>query len=142
PVTAGAPAEHAHLRAIDNSLGDQVVDARHDVFVALLEITADDVGFVLFAVVGRPPVVGHQYRVARTGVSLRAVAAIEAEHIGGCRSAVDGDDQWIAMPLLISDWLDQNSTDGLPVGGLPIDLFFVAKREVADLWIGVGKLAP
>ena len=92
PVTAGAPAEHAHLGAIDDSLGDQVVDARHDVFVALLEIVADDVGFVLFAVVGRAAVVWHQHSVAGAGVSLRAITAIEAEHIGSCRSAKNESD--------------------------------------------------
>ena len=96
-MAAGAPAEHSHLRAVDNSLRDQVIDTGHDVFVALLEIVADDVGLVHLTVVGGPAVIRQQHRVTGTRISLRTISAVEAEHVGGGRSAVYRHDQRIAI---------------------------------------------
>ena len=39
-VAARAPAERAHLRAVDHALRDEVVDAGHDVLIALREVVA------------------------------------------------------------------------------------------------------
>ena len=68
PVTAGAPAEHAHLRAVDDALRDQRVHARHDVVDSPSEVVARRLDLVLLAVVRRAAVVGHEHRVARAGV--------------------------------------------------------------------------
>ena len=141
-MTPGAPAEHAHLRAVDDALRNQVVDARHDVFVALLEIIADDVRLVLLAVIGRAAIVRQQHRVPRTRVSLRAVSAVEAEHVGRCRAAMDGDDQRIPSARLVTNRLDENPADSLAVGRFPADLLLLAERKVTCLRVGVGKLSP
>ncbi len=51
---------------------------------------------VSFAVVRGPAVVGLEHRVAGAGIYLWAVAAVEAEHVGGRGAAVNGDDEQVA----------------------------------------------
>jgi hypothetical protein len=114
-VTAGAPAEDAHLRAVDDPLRDQVIDAGHDVFVAPLEVIADDVGLVRLAVVRRPAIVGTKHDVSCASIHLGAVAAVEPEHVRACGPAVDRDDEGIAATSLIPDWFDEHSGDCLAV---------------------------
>ena len=82
PVATGAPSERAHAVAVHDALGDEVVDAGHDVVEAQGEVVADDVGAVGVAVVGGAPVVGLEHGVPGAGVDLGAVSAVEAEDVG------------------------------------------------------------
>ena len=52
------------------------------------------------------------------------------------------DDQRIAFAGLVSDRLHEHAARHLAVGRRPRDFLFVAEREVAHLWVGVGELSP
>ena len=119
---------------VDQPLRDQVIDAGHDVVEPRREVVADDVRLVLETVVGGAAVVGQQDRVARAGVHLRAVAAVEAQHIGGRGTAVNGDDQRVALALLVADGTCTSTPPTMrPVLRLPGDLFRLAEGEAASL---------
>ena len=63
------------------------------------------------AVIRRLTVVGHQHGVAGARVHLRAVPAVEAQHVGSGRTAVNGNDEGIAFPGLITDRLEEHPAD-------------------------------
>ncbi len=95
-----------------------------------------------FAVVGRAAVVGTEHHVAGARVHLRPVAAVEAEHVGRGRPAVNGDDERVALAGLVADRLDEHAAHLRAVGRRPRDFFLLAEREVAHLRIGIRQLHP
>src|SRR6266513_2833592 len=97
---------------------------------------------MLLAVIAGAAIVRHEHRITSPSVRLRAVAASEPKHVGGSGSAVNRNDRRITSSGLVANWLDENPTDGLSIGRLPADFFFIAECEIADLRLGVGPLAP
>ena len=106
PVPTGAPAQHAHLGLVHQALRDERINAGHDVVVARLEVVADDAVFVRFAIVRGATVVGHQHRPTLPRIHLRAVAAVERQLIGRCRTAMNGHNERILLTGSVADRLE------------------------------------
>ena len=71
PVPAGTPTQGAHTVRIRDALGNQVVNAGHDVVEAECEVIADDIGAMGVTVVAGATVVRLQHSIASASVDLR-----------------------------------------------------------------------
>src|SRR5215831_14424843 len=116
PVAAGAPSHHAHLVAVYEADVNQVINAGHNVVIALAEIIAADLHLELLAVIGRTAVIRQQADVTCARVYVRVVAGsrVEVERRSSGGAAVNLDDQRIAFASLVIDRLTSTPPTILP----------------------------
>src|ERR1041384_3345072 len=143
-MAACTPAHRAHLVAVDDSLGYQIVDAGHNIVIAESKIISRNFHSVLLAVVRRASIVRKKTRVARSGVDVRvvAIARVKVQQIGARWTAVNLDDQRISLALLVADGFHEYAFYHAAVARFPLHDVGFAKRDLLNLRIGVGQPFP
>src|SRR5712692_5976984 len=143
-MAAGAPAHHAELRWIGDAARDERVHAGDDVVVALAEVVAGDLHAELLAVVAGAAIVGLENSVAARGKNVDVAAPVAGEAIlfSAGRTAMNLNNQRIALPFFVAERIDEQALNRLAVGALPMKRFILAQGEVFRLRIGARNASP
>src|SRR2546426_6986231 len=143
-MAAGAPAHHAELRRIGDAAGDERVHAGEDVVVALAEVVAGDLHAEFLAVVARAAIVGLESGVAAGGKNVDVAAPVAGEAIlfSAGRTAMNLNNQRIALPFFVAERIDKQALNRLAVGALPMKRFILAQGEIFRLRIGARNTSP
>src|SRR5688572_8557105 len=67
---------------------------------------------------------------------------IEIHHDRTRGTAVDLNDERIALPFLVTDWFDKHSSHHPSIACLPLNRFSLPEDEIRGLWIRVGQASP